>query len=238
MTANLHVFLLIGQSNMSGRGRLEEVALLQDPQVLMFRDGRWMAAEEPLHTDRPDIAGVGLGMSFAFELLASGFSGPIGLIPCAVGGTPLSRWMPGEGLYAHAVATTRLALSAQPAFPAGTLDGILWHQGESDSVNVENANRYGERFQEMITHLRADLSSANVPVIAGELGEFLEDNEGCKFYEAINRQLQELEGALAQAACVSAAGLTDNEDALHFNAQSLREFGRRYAAKFMLLKSA
>ena len=64
MDNQLSIFLLIGQSNMAGRGRLEEVSALQDPQIFMFRDGRWIVAEEPLHTDKPDIAGVGLGMSF------------------------------------------------------------------------------------------------------------------------------------------------------------------------------
>jgi hypothetical protein len=99
MTDELKVFLPIGQSNMAGRGRLDEVPELVSPQVFMFRAGRWLPAVEPLHTDKPQIAGVGLGMSFALELTEKAGIVPVGLVPCAVGGTPLSRWMPGADLY-------------------------------------------------------------------------------------------------------------------------------------------
>jgi len=115
MNSELNIFLLIGQSNMAGRGRFDEVSTLRDPQVSMFQDGRWTVAEEPLHTDKPIIAGVGLGMSFAVELLTRAHPTPIGLVPCAVGGTQLSRWMPGADLYENAVSITRLALS-NPSF--------------------------------------------------------------------------------------------------------------------------
>ncbi|MBT7549375.1 MAG: sialate O-acetylesterase, partial [Gemmatimonadetes bacterium] len=50
MQQPLDVFLLIGQSNMAGRGLMDEVAPLADPRVSMFRDGNWQQAEEPLHT--------------------------------------------------------------------------------------------------------------------------------------------------------------------------------------------
>ena len=38
------------------------------------------------------------------------------------------------------------------------------------------------------------------------------------------------------AAFVSSDGLTSNPDNIHFNAASLREFGRRYAAAFSVLE--
>ena len=70
-TSTLRVFLLIGQSNMAGRGVIDEVAAIDDPDILMFRDGRWVTAREPLHTDKPDRTGIGIGMSFAQEILAA-----------------------------------------------------------------------------------------------------------------------------------------------------------------------
>ncbi|MFH1476733.1 MAG: sialate O-acetylesterase [Verrucomicrobiota bacterium] len=54
---------------MAGHGRLDEVSALRDPRIFMFRNGHWINAEEPLHTDKPKIAGVGLAMNFAKELL-------------------------------------------------------------------------------------------------------------------------------------------------------------------------
>ena len=52
---------------MAGRGLMDEVAPLADPRVSMFRDGNWQLAEEPLHTDKPERAGVGLASGFALE---------------------------------------------------------------------------------------------------------------------------------------------------------------------------
>lgn len=227
MTDRLNIFLLIGQSNMAGRGRLDEVPRLVHPDAFMFRAGCWVTAEEPIHTDKPEIAGIGLGMSFAVSLIHEAGMAPVGLVPCAVGGTPLKRWIPGADLYENAIATTRAAVVG------GTLSGILWHQGEGDSGSREDAASYGERFRKMIQSLRSDLSAESVPVIAGELGPFLQYHEGCDFFKLVNTQLKELESSLTAYACVSAQGMQDNGDSLHFNATSLRELGIRYAEAFL-----
>jgi hypothetical protein len=229
MRNRLNIFLLIGQSNMAGRGRLSEVPVLRHPQVSMFRKSRWITAEEPLHTDKPEIAGIGLGMSFAVELIEGTGFAPIGLVPCAVGGTPLSRWMPGADLYENAVSIAKSALGS------GELKGILWHQGEGDSNSHDDAASYGERFQDMIRSLRSELFTEGVPVITGELGPFLRNHEGCDFFDLVNQQLRELERSLPGYACVSADKLHDNGDYLHFDASSLREFGSRYARHFLEL---
>ncbi|NLF21619.1 MAG: sialate O-acetylesterase [Lentisphaerae bacterium] len=224
----MEIFLLIGQSNMAGRGPLETVPGLRDPRVYMFRGGGWLPAEEPLHTDKPEIAGVGLAMSFAIRLLEEWPDREIGLLPCAVGGTPLSRWMPGADLYTAAVATTRSAGAA------GSLRGILWHQGENDANRPEDVASYGRRLREMVAALRAGLAAPAVPFIAGELGEFLAEREGCRAgYRAINEQLCALKHDIPFYACASAAGLSDKGDRLHFDSAALREFGRRYAAAYL-----
>ena len=224
----MEIFLLIGQSNMAGRGPLDAVPDLSHPRIQMYRDGRWVAAAEPLHRDKPEIAGVGLGMSFARRLLEERPDRIIGLLPCAFGGTPLSRWMPGADLYTAAVATTRSAGAA------GSLRGILWHQGENDANRPEDVASYGRRLREMVAALRAGLAAPAVPFIAGELGEFLAEREGCRAgYRAINEQLCALKHDIPFYACASAAGLSDKGDRLHFDSAALREFGRRYAAAYL-----
>lgn len=90
--------------------------------------------------------------------------------------------MPGADLYENTVSITRLALSK------GVLSGILWHQGEADSGKPDDANSYGKRFQEMVASMRMDLSAEDVPVIAGELGTFLQDDDGCAFFAVVNQQ--------------------------------------------------
>jgi len=85
----------------------------------------------------------------------------------------------------------------------------------------------------MVTRMRTDLSAEDVPVIAGELGTFLQDHDGCESFAVVNQQLRELERSLTVYGCVTSKGLTDNGDKVHFNSESLREFGRRYATKYM-----
>lgn len=232
MPTDLNIFLLIGQSNMAGRGRLDEVPAWRSPAVFMFREGNWQPAEEPLHTDKPDIAGVGLGMSFAHDLATHPNLSPIGLVPCAVGGTPLSRWMPGGDLYDQAVCVARAALAN------GRLRGILWHQGEHDASHPEMAVTYGPRLATMLARLRLDLAAGDVPVIAGELGPFLAERESCPHHAQVNQHLRALSEELSAYACASAAGLGHNGDHLHFNAPALHEFGRRYAACFLNLTAS
>jgi len=69
----------------------------------------------------------------------------------------------------------------------------------------------------------------------GELGSFLRNYEGLDFFALVNEKLRQLDGVLPSYACVSAEGLSDNGDRLHFNAKSLREFGIRYAETYFRL---
>jgi len=208
---------------MAGRGSLHEVESIENKDILMFRENKWVTSEEPLHTDKPNLAGIGLGMSFA-ETLQIKFDKKIGLIPCAYGGTSLSQWEKGGKLYANARSVTMEALKN------GTLKGILWHQGESDSDNLETAQSYKERFLFFVDNLLSDIGISNIPFIVGELGEFLGQYPECSYSNIVNKNLQELCIGENPFAYVSSKGLTHNGDFLHFNAASLREFGKRYAA--------
>ena len=230
MMMALDIFLLIGQSNMAGRGLLAEVAELSDSRILMLRDGSWQHAAEPLHTDKPERAGVGLGSGFALELLCHAPETTIGLVPCAVGGTPLSRWLPGMDLYEAALSM------AKQVCGDGTMKGILWHQGESDANDATLAESYGTRLQTMIRQLRIELGAGPVPFIAGELGTFLAAEENRRpYFNVVNQQLRELETRVSKYGLVDSEELSDTGDNVHFNAISLREFGRRYAQKFLYL---
>ena len=218
----INSFLLIGQSNMAGRGKLEEAAPIHNEDILMFRDHTWTAAREPVHTDKPEIAGIGLCMSFADELQRK-YQKQIGLVPCAFGGTALSEWQKGEVLYENAVASIKEALKDSK------LKGILWHQGEGDSGDLRLASSYKERFYRMINAMTADIECDPVPVIVGELGEYLKRNNTQIYFEAVNSNLKEMVQEQNNYGFVPSTGLVDGGDILHFNSISLREFGLRYA---------
>lgn len=214
---------------MAGRGELDRVPPIVDDRIQMFRGGNWQNAVEPLHDDRPDLAGVGLAMSFADELLKSEPAQIIGLIPCAVGFTKIDQWLPGTVLYRRAFNAVRES--------GQQLNGILWHQGESDSDDEELANCYRGRFVELVQTLRRDLDMPGLPVISGELGDFINTGIGYPFSRQVSAVLHDLTATLSNYAFVSAAGLSATADGLHFNAPSLREFGRRYAQAYMQLIS-
>ena len=159
--------LMIGQSNMAGRGNMEDVQPIRDSRCFVLRNGKWQPMREPVNPDRAVFegmyrSGVSLATSFARDF-AEHLDAPVGLIPCADGGSALNQWKPGEILYDHAVCIAKLAQRSSQ------LKAIIWHQGESDCHEDELIRSYPERFISMITQMRKDLNAENVPVILGEL---------------------------------------------------------------------
>ena len=227
----MDLYLLVGQSNMAGRGVLTDSNRVNADRVFKLdAKGEWQRAEEPIHFDKKS-AGAGLAASFARTMADKNNDVKIGLIPCAVGGTRIDRWVEGGDLWLNAVKRAKMALKN------GKLRGILWHQGESDAT-LERAPKWGAKFESMIKSFRRELG--DVPFIAGELGGYLakyrnKKGEGIVWQE-INSQLHGLEGKIKDYRVVPANGLTPNCDNLHFNTESLRIFGLRYAEAFDSVK--
>lgn len=90
--AKLDLYLLVGQSNMAGRGKVEKEDATAHPRVFALnKDDQWVPAVDPLHFDKRN-AGVGLGLAFGKALADENKAVAIGLIPCAAGGSPISVW--------------------------------------------------------------------------------------------------------------------------------------------------
>ncbi len=214
------VFLLTGQSNMAGRGVVEPQDKLPLPGVSVFtKEKTWAPALDPLHFDKPAIIGVGLGRSFASTVQKQDGLKEIGLIPAAFGGSSLQEWSPGSAHFTNAVERTQAA--------GGRLRGILWHQGEADaSAGLDST--YAERWLVVMKALRKEVG--DVPIVVGELGQFKPN------YQAVSEQLASLVVRLPRVAFVSSTGLKAKEDGIHFDSASLREFGRRYAHAWLMLR--
>lgn len=223
----MQVFLLIGQSNMAGRGRVEAEDRTPHPRVFMLtKELQWAPAVEPMHFDKPERVGTGLGKSFGTVLAEADPAALIGLVPAAFGGSALDEWQPGQPHYVNAVARAREALKR------GRLAGILWHQGESDRA-PEKAATYPARFAAMIAQLRADLGAPEAPVIVGEIGRF------CPGEGAVNAAIRRLPELVPHCAVVSSAGLPgrpEQPEMLHFESPGFRELGRRYAEAWLGLQ--
>ncbi|MBC8290328.1 MAG: sialate O-acetylesterase, partial [Planctomycetes bacterium] len=157
-----HLFLLVGQSNMAGRGKVTDEDRKPIPGVFMLtKSGEWKPAVAPLHFDKK-VAGVGIGREFAKQIAKANPDVVIGLIPCAAGGSPISSWEPG-GYHGQTKShpyddTIR---RAKTALNSGVLKGILWHQGESDS-KPKLADVYEKKLHELIARLRKELKAETV----------------------------------------------------------------------------
>lgn len=224
--------LMIGQSNMAGRGNIGDVEPIENPDCYMLRMGRWQPMREPVNTDRGVFdgefrSGISLAASFADEL-SRRIHKPVGLIPCADGGTKVSQWMPGELLFDHAVMMTQLAMRTS------RLGGIIWHQGESDSVNGD-IEIYKRDLITMLTELRRRLHAEDLPLVLGELSLQTQREKWnlADWPEKVNAALLEVARQLPNCAVASAEGLSIKPDGIHFDARSLRAFGLRYCEKFL-----
>ena len=219
--------LLMGQSNMSGRGKAEYVEPISDDRIFMMRDGEWVKMKEPIHNESAS-AGIGLAASFAKAFVET-FDCELGLIPVAVGGSSVLQWKEGytgekQHLYAEAI---KMAKEAQKS---SEICAILWHQGETNRTSTTYAGHFKEVIDPLIEELGLDKDK--LVIITGELGAW----EG-KDVELVNSALAsiEAEGYYPKYGVASQEGLTNIErigSDSHFDSPSLRVFGYRYFELF------
>lgn len=189
--------LLMGQSNMAGRGSPADPILdVQDRRIRSFGNSggysnRIALASEPL-ANHEASSGVGPGLAFARRYVSGvPINRSVLLVPVAHGDTgfqtvsasagPNQRvsgvtgggtWRPtgsGINLYQNAVTQAKAALAA--AGPGARIVAALWVQGEADSTNgsVLTQAQYSAALDELITTLRTDLSLPELPFIVGSL---------------------------------------------------------------------
>ncbi|CAI9095801.1 OLC1v1031822C2 [Oldenlandia corymbosa var. corymbosa] len=170
-----HIFLLAGQSNMSGQGgvvknkwdRLVPPESSPNPNILKLNAKlKWEVAKEPLHAgiDKNVTNGIGPGIPFANSLLKRiPDYGTIGLVPCAISGAKIIQWQKGTIFYDQLV--NRAKAAVQNGGGNNTIEALLWYQGESDTMSQTDANLYKGRLQQFIIDLRKDLNLPDLLVI-------------------------------------------------------------------------
>lgn len=228
----MDLYLLIGQSNMAGRGQTDPASRPDSDKIWAIdRQNQWKMAADPLHSDKPAVVGVGPGLTFAQQILARNPANPIGLIPCAVGGSGIDDWQPGvkheqTGIYAYDEMLARV----KEAQKHGTIKGIIWHQGESDS-SPEKAKAYAAKLEAFFARLRKDTHTENVPLVVGTLGDFYV--AGHAEAANVNQIIADYAKSHHHTYLASASGLAHKGDDTHFDTKSARELGKRYAEAFL-----
>ncbi|XVF64124.1 hypothetical protein PTKIN_Ptkin09bG0142200 [Pterospermum kingtungense] len=227
------IFILAGQSNMAGRGGFvdgkwdENVPPECQPNLSILRftaNLTWEEARDPLHADI-DVGracGVGPGMAFANGILTHGSGiGVVGLVPCAVGGTAISKWAKGSRLYGQLV--TRAKESVKDG---GAIRAILWYQGESDTGTKTDAEAYKAKLEKLIQNLRSDLNLPTLPFLQVALAS----GEG-EFVETVRKA--QVETKVPYVKCVDAKVLPLKADNIHLTTTSEVKVGLMLAHAFL-----
>ncbi|MCZ2342377.1 MAG: sialate O-acetylesterase [Bacteroidales bacterium] len=243
------VFLIGGQSNCDGRGKVAELtgplAKWKQPQADVLITYSCSKLRGPILTSggfvplQPGYS-VAPGSNKA-KGLPSGTFGPevsfgrgmadrlkgrkIALIKYTEGGTSLSKdWNPDvkDRMYSAFVDFTKKSLrELTDKGHTYTVRGMIWHQGESD------ANLSAEVYQKMLTafiaRVRQDLA---VPGIVFGIGEVYDNGKRDSI-----RTAQKATAAQASSAYfVSSEKLNTFDKGVHFDAASQIELGERFAA--------
>ncbi|MFA5865725.1 MAG: sialate O-acetylesterase [Phycisphaerae bacterium] len=172
------IFIIAGQSNASGTGK---GAADDGPALgvhLFANDEKWKLASHPLEdatsTRHPiTVTGVFHGhspwLAFGKRLLEkTGI--PVGLIPCALGGSGLPLWVTDDAkpgvLFEN--------MMDMVAKSGGRVAGVLWIQGESDAL-CGQMDHYERRFRLFVSLLREKMGREDLPIFTGQVNRLVLD---------------------------------------------------------------
>lgn len=245
------LWILAGQSNMEGVGNLTDTMPPHEMIHSFDQSDVWQVATEPLHS-LPDSAdpvhwrknkegklerligdakatymqtrkkGAGLGLPFAVELFQR-TNVPIGLIPCAHGGTSMAQWNPelkskgGDSLYGSTIRR----------FDAigGKVAGILWYQGESDASPVP-LGVFADKFEKLIAAFRADFKQPNLPFYYVQIGRHVAANNFVEWNKI--QELQRNAEAIPNTGMIASINST-LDDGIHVGTADQKKLGRNFA---------
>jgi sialate O-acetylesterase len=149
---------------------------------------------------------------------------PVGLVPCAHGGTSMDQWNPalkdkgGDSLYG---ATLRRFQAV-----GGKVTGILWYQGESDA-NPKAAPAFSEKFERLVAAFRADFGQPDLPFYYVQIGRHV-NSQNVEYWNAVQEMQRKAEGSIPRVGMVAAIDV-DLDDGIHVSTQDQKRVGKRLA---------
>ncbi len=244
------VWILGGQSNMQGRGKLINAYKNSSPMVrAYYMEERWGYAKDPvivpqmsefdahwniLPEKKPDKImkwkdpfdkGTGPGVAFANELYKmTGI--PQGIIACAHGGSSMTQWSPElkktgtDSLYG--------AMLHRVNLNGGLVSGMIWYQGCSET-NQHDASLFARRMQNFVKNLRNDFNYPEMPFIQVQLARLVYGNERLDSMWTVIREIQRtMHTRIKNLLTVPAIDL-ELDDHIHLCGKSQNILGRRLA---------
>ena len=248
---NFHIFLCFGQSNMEGNARIEpQDSIGVSDRFLNLsavdfsnksrKMGKWYKALPPLCRENTGLTPVDYFGRTLLEYLPEDHK--VGIVHVAIGGISIDGFLPDrideyaktapEWMVPRLAAYDghpydRLVAMGKIAKKKGVISGILMHQGETNTGDPKWPNDVKTVYENLLRDLK--LKAEDVPLLVGEV--VAADRGGqCAAHNAV---IDTIDRVIPTAHVIPAAGLTQNFDFLHFNANGYREFGRRYAAEML-----
>ena len=226
------LILVTGQSNALGADAGFNPALdAPNERVFAFTDQGWRVANLDQVWDLGryprnavnTIPSNNFGLHFGKRMATRLNDRVIGIVLITAPGEAISHWDSSGGFFAQTRDKVSRALNELPH--KSKVDGILWHQGESDG---RDRDEYSEALFELINDFRSEpWFEFELPFICGETAS-----------SPVNLQLQKLnQDNDPWTACIRAEGLPTLGDNSHFNAEALRTIGRRYADQYIEMRS-
>jgi len=248
---NFQIYLCFGQSNMAGRGEIEEQDKTVDSRFRMMSTvenkdrgrtiGKWYAAEPPLCRSQSGLSPADYFGRNMIKRLPEKVK--VGVICVAIGGCDIRLF--NEDIYENYISKDgkqwftdiindyggnpyqRLICLAKLAQKDGVIKGILLHQGETNTGDEEWPEYVKTVYNNMLKDL--SLKAEDVPLLAGEVAN-ADQNGKCARANIIIDKLHEV---VPTAYVISSKGCTLRDDFVHFNSAGVREIGQRYAQKML-----
>ncbi len=240
----LSLFILVGQSNMSGRGELPETPQSINPRVFVFgNDYKWHYAVEPIDSPVNQVdsvsidtdAGYSLATGFANTLLKKNPELVIGFIPCAKGGSSIQKWqrnLSDQSLYGSCLKRARAASTV------GQIAGVLVCQGPADARDpakypkkLSSPFEWKKKFTRFVNDIRMDLGIPNLPVVFSQMGR-TSNPAGWPYWELVKKQQAEV--SIPNTIMTTSMGLPLSAE-VHLTSKGYDILGKRFAEAFWRL---
>ena len=224
---NLHVYIFVGQSYLQGGSPVADHMCAPDPRILKLTGERTLeVADEPLFDSPGKDYYVGPGMYFARAMLdAAPPDVSIGLVPLGIGGERVAGW---EQIVSRDY--EGLVRRVRDAQSVGTVKGIVWHAGVSDSRIGLFERMYDITFPEFIRKLCRDSGlSQDIPVILGRVGPSDTGIDDSHFVELADRKHGMIPCYLPYCTVDEATPTPGGGKSLHYPTAAQEIMGKRYA---------
>ena len=236
------IILVIGQSNMSGRGQPPYTIASSDLAVNFSNAGVWEHLADPYDDESPAgavdndndaISGSNSGGSMIPSIantLLQTFDFPIAFVPAAKGGSNLYVNAGNYGWAyrnpaSHFDTSTLYGQSITKAQSVGGVELIIMHQGEADLSDGRTEAQYQADFATMIGHYRQDLH-AGIPIFICQLGTVgAGTNAGATGIRTAQHKVDNGTDAFMGATAMDLPRI----DTWHYNTSALTVIGSRLA---------